>query len=114
LGEDEEQKDKGSDTDDSDVVVMGRRKATKARTRRDDPTNKQAAQKRGLDAEDDYGDAEQNDEEGEGDAEEEPEDSEFEESDDGEGDDYNAENYFDTGEADEDEGGGGDDDGGYY
>ncbi|KAK4938592.1 DNA-directed RNA polymerase III subunit C31 [Elasticomyces elasticus] len=48
----------------------------------------------------------------EGSAEDEPEDSEFEESDDGAGDDYNAENYFDTGEGDDD--GGGDDEGATY
>lgn len=44
-------------------------------------------------------------------------DSEFEESDDNEGDDYNAEQYFDAGDDDEgdyDGGGGGEDDGGYY
>ncbi|KIX10208.1 uncharacterized protein Z518_01289 [Rhinocladiella mackenziei CBS 650.93] len=62
--------------------------------------------------------ASEDDDDGSGD-DDEPVDSEFEESDDGEGDDYNAENYFDTGEADDDDGfafgrGGGDEEGGYF
>jgi DNA-directed RNA polymerase III subunit RPC7 len=91
---------------DSDAIVSGRRKRTTEQTRRGE---RDARQRRGLDAEDDYPEGEQNaDDDREG--EDEPEDSEFEESE-GEDNDYNAENYFDAGD-DDDIGGGDDDDGG--
>ncbi len=155
--------DGGNDTDTSDPLLAGTRRSrnsTKAaKLRRNDPTTRDAREKRGLDAEDEFSDEEvrpktrgrkaknkgsddedDDDEEhadddnnanenqdGSGDeddddgsAEDEPVDSEFSESDDGGGDDYNAENYFDTGEGDDDDGfaygggGGGDEDGGYY
>lgn len=90
---------------DSDAVVSGRRKQKTEQTRR---AEKEAKQRRGLDAEDDYPEGEANaDDDAEG--EEEPQDSEFEESED-EDNDYNAENYFDAG--DDDDMGGDDDDGG--
>lgn len=113
--------DEGNDTDASDPLLGGSRRlrnATKAaKERRNDPRTKKSGEKSGLDAEDDYPDDDgrdndELDEDGEG--EEEPMDSEFEESEDGGGDDYNAEQYFDTGENDDDDFGGGDDDGGTY
>ena len=96
--------------DDSDVVVTGRRKQNAAKSRRADPTSTPVKQKTGLDAEDDYPDADADNDE-EGDVEDAPQDSEFEDSED-DGDDYNAEQYFDAGDDDDigmDEGGGDED-----
>ena len=96
--------------EDSDVVVTGRRKHNAAKSRKTDPTTKAAKQKTGLDAEDDYPDADPDNDE-DGDVDDVPQDSEFDDSDD-DGDDYNAEQYFDGGD-DEDFGGdegGGDED----
>jgi len=109
-----------NDSDSDALVTSGRRKQRDlTRPRRGNPTTNAAKQKQGLDAEDDYPDVEpnENDDDGAGGGDDEPVDSEFSESDDGDGDDYNAENYFDPGEGDDDDGGGGgggDDDGGYY
>jgi DNA-directed RNA polymerase III subunit RPC7 len=100
--------DEGEVSDaDSDAVVSGRRKRTTEQTRRGE---KDAKQRRGLDAEDDYPEGEPNAED-DGEAEDEPQDSEFDESED-EDNDYNAENYFDAGDDDDMGGGGDDDDGG--
>jgi DNA-directed RNA polymerase III subunit RPC7 len=97
----------GDDSDaDSDAIVSGRRKHKTEQTRRGE---KDAKQRRGLDAEDDYPDGDANAED-DAEGEEEPQDSEFDESED-EDNDYNAENYFDAGD-DDDMGGGDDDDGG--
>ena len=102
--------DEQNSDEDSDVVVIGRRKHNAAKSRRADPTTKPVKQKTGLDAEDDYPDADPDNEE-DGDAEDVPQDSEFEDSED-DGDDYNAEQYFDAGDDDDmgvDEGGGDED-----
>jgi DNA-directed RNA polymerase III subunit Rpc31 len=96
--------------EDSDVVVTGRRKHNAAKSRKTDPTTKSATQKQGLDAEDDYPDADP-DNDDDGDVEDQPQDSEFDESD-VDNDDYNAEQYFDAGDDDDfgiDEGGGDED-----
>lgn len=101
-----------SDGEDDDIAIApGRRKRAQKRDN-DVPTD--GGQRKGLEAEDDYGqDAEQaNDDDKDG--EEVVEDSAFEESDDGAGDDYNAENYFDAGDDDDFDDGGGDDDGGTF
>lgn len=91
--------------------------AAKTQKKNHDPTVGQVGQKRGLEAEDDIPDVEQDDEDDQ-EADEPPQDSEFEEGSDDEADDYNAENYFDAGEGDDFEdgaggggggGGGGDD-----
>lgn len=101
------------DEDEVEVVAPGRRK--RAQKRDKDPPIA-SGQRKGLEAEDDYGPeaekAEDEDKEGE---EAAVEDSEFEESDDGAGDDYNAENYFDAGDDDADfDEAAGDDDGGTF
>jgi len=138
--------DEANYSDASDPLLSGarrsRNKTQSAKKGQGDSLGKKSREKKGLDAEDDFGhhdrdnDADDsdipddpehgNDEEAEGSGEDEddgsgddePVDSEFEESDDGEGDDYNAENYFDTGEGDDDDGlgfgGGGGDEGGEY
>lgn len=117
--DDEEGSERDSSGDDEDVIGGADRKrmAKAARSRREDATNKSSAQKKGLDAEDEEDEREQIDVEDEDAGEdEEPVDSEFEESDDGQGDDYNAEQYFDGGDDDDFGGGdgGGDDDGGAF
>jgi DNA-directed RNA polymerase III subunit RPC7 len=82
--------------------------------KRDRDLPAKSGQRQGMEAEDDYGpDAEQANEDDQ-DGEEVVEDSAFEESDDGAGDDYNAENYFETGENDDFADAGDDDDGGTY
>ena len=102
------EKDDDGDEEDEDVIVTGRRRHDEAKTRKQDPTTKNAKQKQGLDAEDDFPDdhrGEEDEEDGQG-----QRDSEFEESlDEDEENDYNAEQYFDAGDDDE---GWGDDDGG--
>jgi DNA-directed RNA polymerase III subunit RPC7 len=91
--------------EDSDAIQSGRKKHDAEKSRRGE---RDAKQRRGLDAEDDYPEGDKDgDEDGEGD--EEPQDSEFDESEDDDND-YNAENYFDAG--DDDDMGGDDDDGG--
>ncbi|KAJ9647567.1 uncharacterized protein PV06_00278 [Exophiala oligosperma] len=64
-GEDDDEakgNDDGNDTDDSDPLMSGTRRSrnsTKAaKRRREDPTTKKAHEKRGLDAEDEFSDAE--------------------------------------------------------
>jgi hypothetical protein len=101
-----------SDDEEDDVAIApGRRKRTQKRNK---GLPAESGQRKGLEAEDDYGpDAEQVNEEDQ-DGEEVVEDSAFEESDDGAGDDYNAENYFDAGEDDDFGEGGGDEEGGTY
>jgi len=103
-----------SDEEDEDILIAPTRPKKAPKRNKDLPAD--AGQRKGLEAEDDYGqDAEQaNDDDQDG--EEVVEDSAFEESDDGAGDDYNAENYFDAGEDDDvdDDGGGGDDEGGTF
>jgi len=99
--------DEDEEEDEDEVLTAGRKKRPQ---KRDDPT-KQKGQKKGLEAEDDYGTDKEEAAEDPDAADEPEQDSEFSESDDGAGDDYNAENYFDAGEDDDvDEGGGGDDD----
>jgi DNA-directed RNA polymerase III subunit RPC7 len=100
-----------ADDEDDVAIVPGRPKRAQ---KRDKDVAADAGQRKGLEAEDDYGpDAEQaNDEDQDG--EEVVEDSAFEESDDGAGDDYNAENYFDAGDDDDLDDGGGDDEGGTF
>jgi DNA-directed RNA polymerase III subunit RPC7 len=91
---------------DEDVVPSGR---PEKKIKKDDPT-KRKGQKRGLEAEDDYGpDMEEEGDDAEA-GEEAEQDSAFSESDDGD-DDYNAERYFEDGERDDgDDGGGGEED----
>ena len=99
------------DEEDDVAIAPGRRKRAQ---KRDKDLPADAGQRKGLEAEDDYGpDVEQVNEEDQ-DGEELVEDSAFEESDDGAGDDYNAENYFDGGDDDDFDDGGGDDDGGTF
>lgn len=103
----------GMSSDDEDDVIIASDRQKRAQKRGKDVPN-DAGQRKGLEAEDEYGqDAEQLNEEDQ-DGEEVVEDSAFEESDDGAGDDYNAENYFDAGEEDEFDDGGGDDEGGTF
>jgi hypothetical protein len=92
---------------DEDVVPSGR---PEKKMKKDDPT-KRKGQKRGLEAEDDYGpDIEEEGDDAEP-GEEAEQDSAFSESDDGDDDDYNAERYFEDGERDDgDDGGGGEED----
>ena len=91
-------------SDEEDVTLSGRRQT---QPKKDDPIQR-SGQKRGLEAEDEYGLHPDDDAEGEAAGEDEQVDSEYEESDDGAGDDYNAENYFDAGEDDDfDDGGAG-------
>lgn len=101
-----------SDDEEDDIVIAPDRRKRAQKRNKDVATD--AGQRKGLEAEDDYGqDAEQpNDDDQDG--EEVVEDSAFEESDDGAGDDYNAENYFDAGEGDDFDDGGGDDEGGTF
>lgn len=105
--------DTPSDDEEDDVAIApGRRKRVQ---KRDKDVPQDGGQRKGLEAEDEYGqDAEQaNDDDQDG--EEVVEDSAFEESDDGAGDDYNAENYFDAGDDDDlGDGVGDDDDGGTF
>ena len=112
---DEDGEKEAESGDESDAGAMGKKETKKAKTRKRDPTTKNASQKRGLDAEDDYPD-DQEDEDGEG--SDEPQDSEFDDDDDDEeGNDYNAEQYFEGGDDDEmgDDGGGdGGDEGGTF
>lgn len=97
-----------------------KRRREQARLRRDDEATRAHKQKSGLDAEDEYDQADpdgarpaagagKEDNDDAEDGEEEPEDDEFEDSDEG-GGDYDAEQYFDAG--DEDGDGYGDDGGG--
>ena len=96
------------DEEDEAAIAPGRRKRAQ---KRDKEVSAESGQRKGLEAEDDYGpDAEQVNEDDQ-DGEEVVEDSAFEESDDGAGDDYNAENYFDAGDDDDFGDGGGDDEG---
>ncbi|OAL37824.1 hypothetical protein AYO20_03001 [Fonsecaea nubica] len=163
--------EEGNDTDDSDPLLSGSRRArtAKAAKKKRRRRETESREKRGLDAEDDFGptkkkarsliesirakerkrqkqgsggggesDEDEDDDDddvpdpqenngADGDEEagdddddddDEPVDSEFEESDDGEADDYNAENYFDGGEGDDEDGfaygGGGGDEGGEF
>ncbi len=101
-----------SEDEDEDAVIAPNRRKGAQKRGKDVPTD--GGQRKGLEAEDDYGpDAEQaNDDDQDG--EEVVEDSVFEESDDGAGDDYNAENYFDAGDEDDFDDGGGDDEGGTF
>lgn len=101
-----------SSDDDDDVILASDRRKRSQKLGKDVPND--AGQRKGLEAEDEYGqDAEQPNEDDQ-DGEEVVEDSAFEESDDGAGDDYNAENYFDAGEDDDFDDGGGDDEGGTF
>lgn len=107
----------GDKSDQNDDLGSALRSTTQnSKRQKASGAQKNAKQKKGLDAEDDYGvdpdQAEDEDHEGQ----EIAEDSSFEESDDGAGDDYNAEAYFDAGDDDNlDEGGaGGDDEGGTF
>ena len=104
--------DTPSDDEEDDIVTVPHRR--KQAQKRDKVVPADVRQRKGLEAEDDYGpDAEQtNDDDHDG--EEVVRDSAFEESDDGAGDDYNAENYFDAGEEDDFDDGGGDDEGGTF
>ncbi|ERF76339.1 hypothetical protein EPUS_04197 [Endocarpon pusillum Z07020] len=103
----------GTSSDDDDDVILASDRRKRAQKLGNDVPNS-AGQRKGLEAEDEYGqDAEQPNEDDQ-DGEEVVEDSAFEESDDGAGDDYNAENYFDAGEEDDFDDGGGDDEGGTF
>ncbi|KAL2426679.1 hypothetical protein ABEF95_011690 [Exophiala dermatitidis] len=148
VNEDEEN-DEANDTDVSDPLLSGTRRSAKAKKRRDDrkagekrgldaedefseeevqPKPRKKKGNKGSDDEDDEddnaddkdNDDADDDDDDDGSADDEPVDSEFSESDDGGGDDYNAENYFDTGEGDDEDGfafgggRGGDDEGGYF
>ena len=88
--------DREEDEDEEGVRAAGRKKRRKLQ--RDDPTNQ--GQKKGLEAEDDE--------------QAENVDTDFSESEDGAGDDYDAEQYFETGENDDMDDGGGDNDDGVF
>lgn len=100
------------DEEDDTAFAPGHRKKPQKREKDLLPD---AGQRKGLEAEDDYGpDAEQANDEDQDGEEEVVDDSAFEESDDGAGDDYNAENYFDAGDEDDFDDGGAEDDGGTF
>ena len=96
------------DGSDSEGLLTSARGTAKKRHKRDrtDPTVRQPGQRRGLEAEDDIPDVDQ-DEEDDQDAEDAPQDSDFEEGSEDDVDDYNAEQYFESGEGDDFEDGGG-------
>lgn len=100
------------DEEEDDVAIApGRRKRAQ---KREKDVSKDNGQRKGLEAEDDYGPDNEQANDDDQDGEEVQEDSAFEESDDGAGDDYNAENYFDGGDDDDFDDGGGDDEGGTF
>lgn len=101
-----------SEDEEDDVTITPGRRKRALKPKKDVTTT--GGQRKGLEAEDDYGPDNEQANDDDQDGEEVLEDSAFEESEDGAGDDYNAENYFDGGDADDFEDGGGDDDGGTF